>query len=478
MESKKIFLGIGWSFAERFFAQIISLIVSIVLARLLSPDNYGILAIVNVFVSIGDALVTGGFGTALVQKKSPTQKDFNSIYCLSILISVFLYILLFFFAPIISLFYANKKLTLITRILGLRLIFSSINSIQQAYVQKKLLFKKNFIISSIAAIIAGIIGIGMAIMEMGIWALIIQNLSFVIISTMILFFYIEWKPKFEYSIISIKEMWGYGSRVFLATLVDTFKDNIRTLVVGKVFSPSDLAYYNQGKRFPQLLVNDIINSIGKVLFPFFSEEQENLEKNKKLMRVSIRLSSFIFLPLIFGLVGIADNFILLFLGEKWEACIPYLKILSFVYTTRSINSILKHALLALGKSEINLFHEVITSLLTIIFIFLGAILFKNIKIIAWSYVLISLVGTIIFSFFIIKYYSYKPFEILKDYGPSFLLSVFMCIVVYFLGKINFSLILLLFLQTVTGIFIYFFGAWILKMEELNYFLNYIKGCKK
>lgn len=474
MNNKKVFSGIGWSFAERISAQLVSLIVSIILARILAPEDYGILAIVNVFVAIGDALVAGGFGIALVQKKNSDDTDFNSICWVSVFVSVLLYAVLFICAPLISDFYVNNDLTLIARVLGIRLVFSAVNSIQQAYIQKKLLFMKSCIIGTFGAIVSGIIGIVLALTGAGVWALIAQNMMSVIISTAMLYFFIEWKPRLQCSMSSIKEMWGYGSRVFLATTVDTLKDNIRTLVVGKVFSSADLAYYNQGKRFPQLLVNDIVNSVGKVLLPVFSEQQDDLNKNTDFMRLSIRVSSFILLPLIFGMVGIADNFILLFLTEKWMPCVPYLRILSLVYVTRSVNTILKNALLAIGKSEVNLFHEVVTSVLTVALIILAAFYFRSIPLIAWSYVLISLLGTCIFSYFTVKNFPYKVSEILRDYLPSLTLSGIMCAVVFFVGKIPLATIFVLLLQIIVGIVIYIVGAWLFRMDELVYILQYMK----
>ena len=475
MNNKKVFSGIGWSFAEKISAQLVSLIVSIILARILAPEDYGILAIVNVFVAIGDALVAGGFGIALVQKKNSDDTDFNSICWVSVFVSVLLYAVLFICAPLISDFYVNNDLNLITRVIGIRLVFSAVNSIQQAYIQKKLLFMKSCIIGTFGAIVSGIIGIVLALTGAGVWALIAQNMMSVIISTAMLYFFIEWKPRLQCSMSSIKEMWGYGSRVFLATTVDTLKDNIRTLVVGKVFSSADLAYYNQGKRFPQLLVNDIVNSVGKVLLPVFSEQQDDLNKNTDFMRLSIRVSSFILLPLIFGMVGIADNFILLFLTEKWMPCVPYLRILSLVYVTRSVNTILKNALLAIGKSEVNLFHEVVTSVLTVALIILAAFYFRSVPLIAWSYVLISLLGTCIFSYFTVRNFPYKVSEILRDYLPSLTLSGIMCAVVFFVGKIPLATIFVLLLQIIVGIVIYIVGAWLFRMDELVYILQYMKN---
>lgn len=475
MNNKGVISGIGWSFAERILAQLISFVVSIVLARILAPENYGTLAIVNVFVAIGDALVSGGFGIALVQKKNADERDFNSIYWISIVISSILYGILFVLAPFISKFYSNNELTLITRVLGIRLVVSALNSIQLAYIQKNLLFKKNCIISTLGAFSSGIIAIILAMTGVGVWALIFQNLASVIITTTILFVFIDWKPKFQCSINSIKEMWGYGSRVFLATTVETLEDNIRTLIVGKVFSAEDLAYYNQGKRFPQLLVNDIVNSTGKVLLPYFSGQQDDLEKNKELMRLSIRVSSFILLPLIFGIVGIADNFISFFLTDKWMPCVPYLRILSLVYLTRSINAVLKNALLAIGKSGVFLFHEIVTSITTIVLIMLAAFYFHSVTLIAWSYVVVSLVDTYIFSYFSRKYFLYSFQELAKDYIPSLILAGLMCAIVYWGGKLSFmnSLILLI-IQIAIGMIVYIILAWILKMDAFIYIVSYIK----
>lgn len=475
MDNNKIFSGIGWSFIERILAQLVSLIVSIILARIILPEDYGILAIVNVFVAIGDALVSGGFGIALVQKKNVDNTDFNSICLVSVLISVVLYVVLFISAPLISNFYMNNNLLLITRVLGIRLIFSAVNSIQQAYIQKNLLFMKSCIIATFGTIISGIIGVAMALTGIGVWALIVQNLSSVIITTLLLYFFIDWKPRLQCSISSVKGMWKYGSRVFLATIVDTLKDNIRTLLIGKIFSSTDLAYYNQGKKFPQLLVNDIVNSTGKVLLPIFSEQQDDLNKNKEFMRLSIKVGSFIILPLIFGMIGVADNFIKLFLTEKWMPCVPYLRILSLVYVTRSVNTILKNALLAIGKSEANLFHEVVTSILTVILIILATFYFHSISLIAWSYVIISLLGTFIFTYFTVKSFPYKTSELLKDYLPSFALSSVMCVIVYFVGKISFINFFVFLFQLIVGIVVYIIGAIIFKMDEYIYILNYIKN---
>ena len=474
MNGNKIFNGIGWSLVERMSAQLVMFLVSMVLARILNPEDYGILALINVFVTVADALVVGGFGTALVQKKDCSETDFNSMFWLSIGIAILLYLALFLGAPFIAEFYENQDLILVTRVLGIRLVFSAINSIQQAYIQRYMQFKKLFVTSTAAAVISGISGIVAALAGMKVWALLVQQLMYIGISTLLLSICIEWKPKFSCSLDCIKEMWGYGSKVFLATAVDTLKDNIRSLVVGKVFSEKDLAFYNQGKKFPQLIVSEVVNSVGKVLLPAFSEQQDNKERNKELMRVSIRISSFIVLPMVFGLIGVADVFIELLLTEKWLPCVTFLRILSLVYISRSINTIMKNALLSIGKSGINLFHEIVTSILTILMIFMAAFWLKSVELIAWSYVIVSFVGTIIFSYFVVKEYRYKVVEIIRDYLPSLVLAAVMSGIVYTIGILQFHIMLKLVVQVIVGIIIYLGIAKMLKLSEYVMLMDMLK----
>ena len=310
-----------WSYAERFLAQGITLLVSIILARILSPEDYGVIAIVTVFVAIGDALVTGGFGNALVQKRNATVDDFNSIFWLSVCVAFILYGVLFLCAPVIAKFYSNESLTFIVRIMGIKFVFSAFNSVQQAYIQKKMIFKKSFFGSLGGTVISAVFGIAMALEGFGVWALVVQYLSNAIINTMILWCIIEWKPQMSISIKSLKELWKFGSQMLASTIVYTIKDNIRSLVIGKRFTASDLAYYNQGNRFPALLVTDIVESLGKVIFPILSKEQDSKEGIKQYMRKSIRISSFLLNPAVIGLFSIADTFIVVLMTEKGMPCV-------------------------------------------------------------------------------------------------------------------------------------------------------------
>lgn len=461
----KVLFGIIWSYAERFSVQIVSLLVSIVLARILEPSHYGILAIVTVFINIGDALVTGGFGNALVQKKDATDTDFHSICWLSMGISLILYAIIFITAPFIAIFYDMASLTLIIRVMGIRFIISAFNSIQLAYIQRKMQFKLSFIASLIGVVISGVAGVVMALTGFGVWALVAQNLSQVIITTLILFALVNWKPRAVFSTASVRTMWGFGSRILFSTLTYTIKDNIRSLVVGKAFTSNDLAFYNQGKKYPSLLVNDIVDSLGKVLFPVFSEQQDNVEQSKQMMRKSIRMTSFILLPLIFGLIAVSHDFVLVLLTEKWLPCVPYLSILCLVYITRPMSTIFQKAILAIGKSGVNLAHEVITSVITILLIILAVFLYRSVQLIAWSYVIVAIAGTLFFAYFIRRDYSYSIREMCADYLPYLSLSLIMCAVVYAVRFLSIGSLLTLTIQIIVGILVYCVGAKLLRLPE-------------
>lgn len=475
ISNKKIISNIGWAYGERILAQVISLCVSIVLARLLDPTHYGIIAIVTVFISFLDAFVTGGFGSALIQKEDADDLDFNTICCFSIVFALILYVGLYFSAPFIASFYGMPQLQNVTKVMGFRVVISAINSVQHAYVQKKMIFRKFFFATLGGTLISALVGITMAVTGFGVWALVAQYLTNSLIDTLVLGFTIPWKPQIEFSLDRLKSMMGFGMKMLGATLVNTLQDNIRSLVVGKVFTSEDLAYYNQGKKYPATLMNNLVGSVQKVMFPTFSESQNNRVQIKEMIRKSIRFSSFVLVPIVIGIIAVADTFILLFLTDKWAPAIPYMRILSLIYLTRTMNSIFQSGLLAIGKSGANMFHEVVGSVLSLLLICVGAFALRSVLFIAWSYVIVMIIGTVIFAFFINKYYEYRYIEIIDDFVPYLLASAVMGIAVVAIGQIHINRFLLLVIQIVVGIVTYLGIAKITKMKELSVVIDMIKS---
>lgn len=473
--NKKVLTGIGWAYSERLLAQAISLIVSVVLARLLDPEHYGIVAIVLVFINILNAFVTGGFGNALIQKKNADDLDFNTICWFSIACAILLYGFLFLCAPLIAAFYKMEQLTMITRVMGFRVVISAFNSVQHAYVQRHMQFKMFFFSTLGGTLISGVVGVLLAYNGFGVWALAAQYLTNCTIDTIVLLFTIKWKPRLEWSYSRLKRMLPFGLKMLGATMVNTLQDNIRSLVVGKVFSAEDLAFYNEGKKYPATLMNNLVGSIQKVLFPAFSDLQDDREIIKSQMRKAIRISSFILVPIVVGIIAVADTFVVLLLTEKWAPAIPYLRILSLIYLTRTMNSIFQSSLLAIGKSGANMFHEIATSIMSLLLIFIGAFLVRSVPFIAWSYVVVMIFGTAIFIVFVGKSFNYTVNEIMSDYLPFVAASVIMGLCVYFIGKFNIYKMPLLILQICAGGSLYYLLSKLLSFPELGIVQNTLKN---
>lgn len=323
MESnkQKVAGGLFWSYGERIMAQLVSLVVSIVLARLLDPENYGVISIVMIFITFCDAIVSGGFGNAIVQKKDADELDVNTMLCCSVAISFFLYVIIFFAAPFIAEFYEMDIIRPILRVLGLRLLISGVNSIQRAWIQKRMLFKRFFISTSFGTIISAIVGISMAYVGMGAWSLVAQYLTNSFIDTTVLFIINDWKPRLQFSWARAKQMLSYGWKVLVTTVVYTIEGDLRSLIIGKKFGSADLAYYDQGKKFPNLLVTNINTSISNVMFPVLSECQNDPIRLKQMCRRAVRMGIYLLSPLLIGLVGIADTFVVTILSVKWAPCI-------------------------------------------------------------------------------------------------------------------------------------------------------------
>lgn len=474
----KIYSSIIWVYGERIIIQLINLLISILLARVLTPYEYGMVAIVMIFINLTDALVVGGFGNSLIQKSKSTEQDYNSVAWLSILIAILLYILLYFFAPNIAIFYKNNQLILITRILGIKIIFSAFNSIQQAYIQKNMLFKKYFISTFIGTVLSGIISIIMLNFNYGIWILVTQQLISTIVSTVILYYSSEWKLRLEFSINSIKEIWDFSYKMLVSTIVYTLKDNIRQLVISKNFTPSNLAYYNQGIKYPTILVSNTTEALAKIVFPLLSEKQHNIKEMKKIMRFSIRISSFILTPCIIGIFVLSDTFIKVVLTEKWLESTSFMRIICLAYITRAMTTILQRGILAKGKSNINLYHEIITSILTVILILISTLKYHNIYLIAWSYVIITILGLSFYLYYIQKIFSYTVLEVLEDYLPTLIFSIIMGGIIHIIGNFFYNEVLKFSIQIIIGMVSYFFMLFIFKEKTFIYIKDVILKRKK
>ena len=466
----KIVTGFFWKFGEQVSSQLVSFILSIIFARLLTPNDYGVVALVNVFIILANVFVTSGFGTALIQKENSNEVDFSTIFYLSEAVSIIVYAIIFFLAPFIANFYKNSEMTLILRVFALQLPISAFNSIQQAYISKHIMFKKVFVSTTISAILSGLIGIFMAYSDFGVWALIGQYLSNTIIISITLALQISWRPKLIFSWEAGKPLISFGWKILATSLLGEFFNQLRSLILGKVYTASDLAYYNRGLRFPELVSNNVNNTISGVLFPVLSKYGNDFDKVKTGLRRAIRMSTFILMPLLFGMMMTSTEIILLLLTKKWIAAVPYMQILcmSCVFDTVSNENI--QALKSIGRSDVLLKLEILKKPIYLFLLLLGIKI--SVLFMAETMVIYNVIAVLINMSPNRKFLKYSFVEQVQDILPAFLASSFMSVIVYLVGKFGLSTGISFIVKIVCGVLSYLLIAILFRMQALKEIMMY------
>lgn len=470
----KTLSGLFWMYMERIGAQVVSFVVSVVLARLLMPEEYGVISIVLVFINICNVFVTSGFGKALVQKKNADDVDFSSVFYFSFVFSVVLYIVLFFSAPFISDFYSMPILTSVIRVMGIRLIITSFNSIQHAKTTKSMQFKKYFFSTIGGTVLSAFIGIALAYSGAGVWALVAQYMTNCITDTVILFFTVRWRPKWLFSFKRLKGLFSYGWKMLAGSLVDTLYEDFRSLYVGKLYSPTDLAYYSRGQSYSHLVVTNVNSSISSVLFPLISNVQDDKSSVKLILRRSIKTSTYILTPLLMGLAIVAEPLVLVLLTEKWLPCVPYLQILCINGALMPIHTANIQAINAVGRSDITLKVGIVKKT----FGFFMIVFFARISIMAMTYAgLASGVVALIFNTLPNKkLLDYGLLEQIKDIVPYWIMSGVMMLGVWGVSCIPLGNVYVeLAVMVLAGGAIYILLSLIFRVEAFNYILNTIKS---
>ena len=472
----KTISGLFWRFGERITAQIISFVVSVVLARILLPEQYGIVAIVTIFINLANVFVTSGLGTSLVQKKDADELDFSTMFWASIALSLVLYAIIFIISPIVAKIYNNELLTIVLRVMGLKIPIAAINSIQQAYVQRKMIFKKFFFSTIIGTIISAFVGIGMALKGCGVWALVGQYLTNSVIDTCVLWITVKWKPHFMFSMQRFKSLFSYGWKIMMASFIGTVFDQLRGLIIGARYSSADLAYNNKGEQIPSLLSTNINSTMESVLFSSISKVQDDKAKVKSAMRRLMKISSFVIMPLLFGISAVANSLITILLTDKWSACVSYLRVVCIQQCFGILNTVNMQAIKAIGKSDTTLKLEFVKKpiylaiLLTMMNISPLAICIGN--------AVYSIITLFINSRPNKKYLNYGLKEQISDIFVYFIISLLMEIIVIAVGMLNINVYLLIILQVLVGMIFYIGASIILKLDSLQYILENIKNVLK
>ena len=460
-----------WRFLERFGAQIVAFVVSIILARLLDPVVYGTVALVTVFTTIFQVFVDSGFGSALVQKKNADELDFSTVFYFNIVVCLLLYGVMFFVAPLIADFYGNSELTSIIRVLSLVLVISGFKSIQSTYVAKHLLFKKFFWATIIGTVISAVIGIYMAFKGYGVWALIAQNLINHFIDTIILWIIVRWKPKRMFSFDRLKTLFKFGSKLLVSALMDVTYNQVRALIIGKKYSSEDLAFYNRGEQIPNLAINNLNSAIDSVLLPSLSLVQDDKARVKQMLRRSISVSCFLLFPVMMGIAVCANSIIAVLLTEKWSPAVIYLQLFCLIYAFYPIHTANLNAMKAMGRSDYFLKLETIKKVLGLGLLF--GMMWISVEAIVWSLVIINLVSLVINTWPNRKILGYGFFEQMKDILPALISSVVMGFVVYLIYLSNGAGGFTLIKQVLVGVVIYVTLASIFNSGVVKYLLDFI-----
>ena len=462
-----------WRFAERCGAQLVTFIVSIVLARILAPEDYGTIALVTVFTTILQVFVDSGLGTALIQKKNADDLDFSSVFYFNFVVCLVLYAAMFMAAPVIAKFYGDVTLTPIIRVISLTIVISGVKGIQQAYVSKNMLFKRFFFSTIGGTIFSAFIGIGLEKAGYGVWALVAQQLSNATVDTVILWITVRWRPRKNFSWERLKGLLSFGWKLLVSSLLDTCYNNLRNLIIGKMYSPSDLAFYNQGDKFPKLIVTNINTSIDSVLLPTMSSAQDDRERVKNMTRRAIKTSTYVMAPLMMGLAFCATPIVKLVLTDKWLPCVPFLRIFCITYMFWPVHTANLNAINAMGRSDWFLRLEIIKKIMGMA-ILLSTMWF-GVMAMAYSLLLSSVLSQIINSWPNRKLLGYGYLEQVRDFAPGILLAVAMGICVYLIGYISLPTIVTLGIQILAGATFYIGISAILKLEEFEYLLGMIKS---
>lgn len=469
--NREITYNLFWKLLERFGTQGLQFIIQIILARLLFPSDYGILALVVIFITIASVFVQSGLSTSLIQKKVVDQVDYSSVLYVSLGIAGALYCLLYVSAPLIGVFYDNEYLVLVLRVLALTLFPGAFNSIQNAIVSRTMQFKRLFYSSVGAGIVSGVVGISLAYHDFGIWALVWQQLTNQICITLILWFTVKWRPTLQFSFERVKILFSFGWKLLVSSLIDTTYRDLRSLIIGKVYSPSMLGYYNRGQQFPQLIISNINGSIQSVMLPALAAQQDYTERVKSMMRRSIVTSSFIVFPLMVGLAVVAKPLVLLLLTEKWLPSVPFLQIFCFSYALWPIHTANLQAINAMGRSDIFLKLEIIKKILGIAILAIS--LPFGVYYLALGQVVSGIISSFINAYPNKKLLNYGYGEQIKDILPSLFLSSIMGVVVYLLLYLGLSPLFTMIVQILVGVVIYVGLAYLFKLECFTYLVQTI-----
>lgn len=463
---QKTVSGLSWSFIDSISGQGIQFIVGIILARMLTPREFGLIGMITIFIAVSESFINSGFSSALIRKKECTQADYSTVFFYNLTAGAIFFTILLFSAPAISGFFKEPELKPIIQVLGAVLIIDSATIIQRTILTKQINFKLQTRISVIAALGSGVMAIGMAYSGFGVWSLVAQRLCKQAINSFLLWLWNKWKPIAVFSRQSFRELFGFGSKLLASGLIDTIYRNVYYLIIGKFFSAKELGYYTRADQFNALPSQSLTGVIGRVSYPILSSIQDDANRLKASYQQLIRSTMFITFILMVGMAAVAEPMVVGLIGEKWKPSIIYLQMLCFTGMLYPLHALNLNMLQVKGRSDLFLRLEVIKKILAVPVIVIG--IFWGIRVMIAGMMLNSVIALYINSYWSGRMIGYPFRQQISDILPSFSLSLAMAISVYLLGLIlTYAPILNLLIQVTAG------AAFILVFSEMAKFKDYL-----
>lgn len=455
--------GVGWSAADNVLNQGVTFLVGLVLARLLSPEEYGLIGIITIFISVFNAIVDSGFSNALIREKNATNEDYNTVFFTNLIVSVFLSLILFFSAPLIANFFSQHMLVSLTKVMSVIIVINALAIIQRTIFIKQINFKAQTKISAISSLSSAAVGIYMAYAGFGVWSLVGQQISRQFINTLFLWIFSPWRPCLQYSKKSFRKLFGFGWKLLLAGLIDTIWREMYQVVIGKFYNARTLGLFSRAQQFSLIFSSNITSVVQRVSYPVLSEIQDDNDKLKFAYKKIIKTTMLFTFTCMLSLAGCAKPIIILLIGEKWAQCIPYLQIICFQMILYPLHALNLNMLQVKGRSDIFLKLEIVKKVIACIPIVLGVLV--SIEIMLIGSVIVGMI-----SYYLNAYYSkdligYGVKEQVRDILPSFFIAFGVFIIMIAESFIVDNIYILLLLQLSTGFLFFFIANEVLKNEE-------------
>lgn len=460
-----------WKLLERGGNQIVQLIVQVVLARLIAPEQFGAFAIILVFVNIGNVIVVSGLNTALVQALDVSDEDCSTVFWFSLVASMLLYLAVFMLAPVIASFYALDGIVWPLRIIALLLFVNAYNSVQVAIVQRELEFKRVFVASSVAVVLSGVVGIAAAASGAGLWALVAQQLVYQLSNCAVLAFCVAWRPRLVFNFARARKLLSFGWKLLVSGLLDVGYQSLSDLIIGKQFSSSQLGYVSQGKRYPQALGSMLDGAIQPVMLSAVSRVQDDLSCVKRLVRRALKTSCYLIMPCMTCFALVAEPLVRLLLGDQWLPSVYFLQVYCFTQALLPIHSSNLQALNAIGRSDLFLRLEIIKKAYGLFFLLVTAFVFRDVHLMIGSYLVASMVSTFVNAYPNKRIIGYSYTEQLRDIAPGILASFASAAIAWPLSFVSMPSIALILLQVLVMFSTYLALSKLFHIEALDYLLR-------